>query len=111
MQITITRLKVNHLGIKFKIFSLFFAAFDLIIRYMQIEKLNNYLFHKKLNEVKMNTKLLWRAAELSKMLGMSKTTLWRLRQDEKFPKPVNIGDRMVFWKAKDIQEWIDGLNS
>ncbi|MDE0353840.1 MAG: AlpA family phage regulatory protein [bacterium] len=41
--------------------------------------------------------------------GLSRTTLWRLRQNGQFPNPVRLGgstSRAVGWLRSDIEAWI-----
>ncbi|MDE0132225.1 MAG: AlpA family phage regulatory protein [bacterium] len=41
--------------------------------------------------------------------GLSRTTLWRLRQSGEFPRPVRLGgdsSRAVGWLRGDIEAWI-----
>jgi len=58
------------------------------------------------NEVR---KMLIRISELEVLLGVSRSTIWRLRQQPHlgFPDPICIGSRLVGWKINDIEEWID----
>jgi predicted DNA-binding transcriptional regulator AlpA len=52
-----------------------------------------------------------RSTELSKLLGVSKTTIWRWRQksDFGFPNPLYFGSRIVGWKLEDIHAWLSTL--
>jgi len=58
------------------------------------------------NEIR---KMLIRINELEILLGVSKTTIWRWRQQPHigFPNPICIGSRLVGWKIDDIEAWID----
>jgi prophage regulatory protein len=56
-----------------------------------------------------NSQLL-RAAELSSVLGISQTTLWRWRKNGTIPHPISLGPRMVGWRRKDIDEWLNQLS-
>lgn len=38
--------------------------------------------------------------------GQSRTTIWRLEKQKKFPKRINLGGRAVGWRLTEIQEWI-----
>ncbi|HHG3282636.1 TPA: helix-turn-helix transcriptional regulator [Vibrio parahaemolyticus] len=55
----------------------------------------------------LSTVKLIRQVELAMLLGVSSTTLWRLRQDENFPKPVAIRSRLIGWRIQDIESWLD----
>lgn len=62
----------------------------------------------KHNTIEIVSKLrIVRAAELTKLLGISSTSLWRWRQNGDFPQPIALGSRMVGWKVIDIESWLD----
>jgi excisionase family DNA binding protein len=44
--------------------------------------------------------------ELSKLLGMSKRTVWRLLSVGQVPRPVRIG-RSTRWRLDEVRRWID----
>ncbi|EMP4113325.1 AlpA family phage regulatory protein [Vibrio alginolyticus] len=50
-----------------------------------------------------------RSAQLSELLGISQTTLWRWRKDPtiQFPTPIALGPRVVAWKFMDIEAWLN----
>ncbi len=48
-----------------------------------------------------------RAKEVQNLTGLSRTTLWRLEQQNAFPKRVSLGGQSVGWKLNEIQSWID----
>jgi predicted DNA-binding transcriptional regulator AlpA len=50
-----------------------------------------------------------RLDELSKLLGVSKTSLWRWRRDPSigFPFPIMLGSRLVGWRLIEIENWLD----
>lgn len=39
--------------------------------------------------------------------GLSKSSVYALLRDEKFPEPVRLGARCTRWRMVDIQAWID----
>ena len=43
---------------------------------------------------------------LSRLLGLSKATIYRLLKRNRFPKSIKLGPRAVGWRLKDIDEWI-----
>jgi excisionase family DNA binding protein len=45
------------------------------------------------------------SAEVSRMIGVSYRTIWRLKDAGKLPKPVSIG-RLVRWRRDEIEQWI-----
>ena len=48
-----------------------------------------------------------RKLEVSKMIGLSTVTIWRLERDGKFPSRIQLGPRCVGWKEEDIEKWIE----
>ena len=50
----------------------------------------------------------YRRATLEDMLGISRSTIYRLMLDEEFPRPIKLGRRAVGWKSEDIDEWLLG---
>lgn len=56
----------------------------------------------------MATHQLLRLPAVLAMTGVSRSTLYRLVQDGKFPKPISVGTgRAVAWLESDIDKWID----
>ena len=47
-----------------------------------------------------------RMPDLSRYLGISKATIYRLLNRRRFPKPIKLGPRAVGWKITDVDEWI-----
>ena len=40
-----------------------------------------------------------------RVTGLSRSTLYRLIADEKFPRPVRLGPRAVAWRRADVEAW------
>ena len=53
-------------------------------------------------------KQFYRRLALEDMLGISRSTIYRLMLDEEFPRPIKLGRRAVGWKSEDIDEWLLG---
>lgn len=47
-----------------------------------------------------------RIKELAMMLGISKQTIYRLIQQEKFPKQIKLTERTAVWRLSTIKQWI-----
>lgn len=39
--------------------------------------------------------------------GLSRSTIYRLEKDGKFPKRFKIGERAIGWSSKEIFEWVN----
>ncbi len=48
-----------------------------------------------------------RLPEVIKMVGLSQTTIWRLQQENTFPKSVKISSRACGWSLNEINQWIN----
>ena len=52
--------------------------------------------------------MLIKLLEVKNMTTLSSSTIYRLMQQDLFPKPVNLtGGRAVAWKLSDIEAWIE----
>lgn len=60
--------------------------------------------------VEVERPMLLDRGQVAKLLGVSVTTLWRLRQDRAIPEPIAIGS-MERWRRDDIEAFIAGRPS
>ena len=44
--------------------------------------------------------------EITVKLGISHTTLWRLRQSGVFPQPIQLSPRRLGWRLEDIEAFL-----
>ena len=49
---------------------------------------------------------LLRLAEVRSRVPYSRSTIYQLIAQSKFPKPINLGGRAVAWIESEIDEWI-----
>ena len=49
---------------------------------------------------------IYRVKDLVEILGISRTTIYRMRKREDFPRPVSLGDRAKGWLREDIEAWV-----
>ncbi len=47
-----------------------------------------------------------RPQPLAKRLGVSTTTLWRMRQRREIPEPIQISAGAKGWRESDIAQWL-----
>ena len=52
---------------------------------------------------------LLRRSEVLQICGISKSTLYEMISQERFPAPVRISQRAVGWRAGDIRAWLESL--
>lgn len=57
------------------------------------------------------TETILRRPEVEKRCGLSRSTIYQLMTDGRFPRPVRLGKRAVGWRESDIAEWLDGLST
>ncbi len=53
-----------------------------------------------------NEPLVLKVSDLVTLLGLSRTTLYRLIAADAFPKPVNLSPRRVGWLAATVDDWL-----
>ena len=59
----------------------------------------------------MNIRIL-RQADVIRLTGLSRTTIWRRVRDGSFPPPIRLGPpstRATGWRQTDLQDWYDSL--
>jgi prophage regulatory protein len=59
-------------------------------------------------QITENEKLMTKT-DICEYLTLSDSTLFRLRRDNVFPKPLNLGARTIRWKRKDIDNWLESI--
>ncbi|MCF2917460.1 AlpA family phage regulatory protein [Pseudoalteromonas sp. Cn5-37] len=47
-----------------------------------------------------------RPKQLTEQLNISKSTLWRWREDPDFPRAISLGARSIGFLVKEIDEWL-----
>jgi len=48
-----------------------------------------------------------RMNELSLMLGIAQSTIYRLIKEDKFPKQIKLTERTVVWRLSVINKWVE----
>jgi prophage regulatory protein len=48
-----------------------------------------------------------RTADVVRLTGLSKTTLWRLERRGIFPSRIRLGLNSVGWRDEEVQRWIE----
>jgi prophage regulatory protein len=46
-------------------------------------------------------------AEVSEMVGLSRTTIWRRERDGDFPQRLRLGGRRIGWNAGEVVAWLE----
>lgn len=47
-----------------------------------------------------------RFGSLAEMVGLSRTTIYRLEQQGQFPKRVKLGSNSVAWRQSEVLNWM-----
>lgn len=48
-----------------------------------------------------------RLQQVLHLTGLSRSSLYRKVNEGEFPTSVNLGERAVAWRYRDVREWID----
>jgi predicted DNA-binding transcriptional regulator AlpA len=48
-----------------------------------------------------------RTSDVTRLTGLSRTTLWRLERQGKFPTRVRLGLNSVGWRNEEVQHWVE----
>ena len=49
----------------------------------------------------------YRIKELTKLLGVSKETIYLWIRKNRFPKPIKLGERASGWLKEDVEKWLE----
>lgn len=59
------------------------------------------------NTTHQNQTALTRRKDVEKRVAMSRSRIYALMAEDKFPKPIRLGAMSVAWLESEITEWID----
>ena len=62
------------------------------------------------NQMQISQKLL-SLKQVIAMVGLTKSTIYRLMDAGDFPRPLKLGSRCVRWLVDDVNAWISSLPS
>jgi predicted DNA-binding transcriptional regulator AlpA len=48
-----------------------------------------------------------RASDVTRLTGLSRTTLWRLERQGQFPTRIRLGLNSVGWRDEEVQHWVE----
>ena len=55
----------------------------------------------------MHNRIIWRLPDVMAQTGLSRSTIYSLVSQQKFPKQINLGPRAVGWVACEVADWIE----
>jgi len=44
--------------------------------------------------------------EVKERIGLSETTIWRIRKAGNFPKPVEVSPNRIAWVEQEVEDWL-----
>ncbi|KFE34194.1 phage transcriptional regulator, AlpA [Thioclava atlantica] len=47
---------------------------------------------------------------MERLVGLSRSTLYAMIAEGRFPKPVRIGKRAVGWREADLRDWLESCD-
>lgn len=47
--------------------------------------------------------------QVKELTGLSRTTVWRYEQQDKFPQHVTLSSRCIRWRESEVKNWIAAL--
>ena len=50
-----------------------------------------------------------RRKDIENQFGLSRSTIYAMMANGRFPKPVKLGHRAVGWRSDDLQAWFDSM--
>jgi len=71
----------------------------------------NLIDRRNMTQETLDRKLICRTRELSKAVGISRSTLWVWTKRPDFPKPCRLGPRVIGWRIDEVQYWLEQLSS
>jgi prophage regulatory protein len=68
-------------------------------------RIERELEHGERFDPALNAQRLLRLAEVSTMVGLRRSAIYKHISEGRFPAPVKVGDRSVRWKLADVLAW------
>ena len=45
--------------------------------------------------------------DVTLLVGLSRSSIWRFEQEGKFPKRITLSNRCVRWSKNEVDSWVD----
>ena len=55
----------------------------------------------------LGNKAWYRVKDLSEILSMSDSTIWKMVRNKTFPEPKHITPKMTVWLRQDVLDWVE----
>ena len=69
------------------------------------EEIEEEMGHGGELDSKLHAQRLLRLAEVSMMVGLKRSAIYRYVAEGRFPAPIKVGERSVRWKLADVLAW------
>jgi prophage regulatory protein len=57
------------------------------------------------------TETILRRPDVEKRCGLSRSTIYQLMTEGRFPRPLRLGKRAVGWRESDVASWLKALST
>ncbi|MBT5242467.1 MAG: AlpA family phage regulatory protein [Rhodospirillaceae bacterium] len=57
------------------------------------------------------TETILRRPDVEKRCGLSRSTIYQLMTEGRFPRPLRLGKRAVGWRESDVASWLEALST
>jgi prophage regulatory protein len=47
--------------------------------------------------------------QVSKIVGLSRSSIYRFISEERFPRPVKLTDHISRWNVSEVNQWVDSV--
>ena len=74
-------------------------------RRQQAERIEEEMEHSGGLDPKLHAQRLLRLPEVSTMVGLKRSAIYKYVAEGQFPAPIKVGERSVRWKLSDILAW------
>ena len=81
------------------------ANVDRLSRKHQATRIEREMEHPEGFDRALNAQRLLRLAEVSTMVGLKRSSIYRYVSEGRFPAPIRVGYRSVRWKLADVLAW------
>ena len=64
-----------------------------------------------MDPIRQPTKKLLKLAEVTRMLNISRSSLYKWMEEGSFPRPIKLGITACRWHRQDVETWLDTRRS
>ncbi len=64
-------------------------------------------YFKERQKMSENNFEFWRFRELKGRVKLGRTTIWKMYNEGRFPKPYKIGKNVIAWRSDEVTAWME----